>query len=196
MSEETDRISLPGGPAGPPAASAVLVVLDGWGLAPAGPGNAVSLAHTPVFDELWERYPHTTLTACGLAVGLPDGQTGNSEVGHMNLGAGAVVMQDLTRIDLAVADGALARNAVLRAAFTDIPAGGRVHLIGLVSDGGVHSSIEHLHALIELGRELGVEDPVIPPSPDGRDPLPHRARAFSSRSSAGPPRPAWDAWVA
>jgi 2,3-bisphosphoglycerate-independent phosphoglycerate mutase len=178
MSAETDQTSLSGGPARPPASSAVLVVLDGWGLAPAGPGNAVSLAHTPVFDELWERYPHTTLTACGLAVGLPEGQMGNSEVGHMNLGAGAVVMQDLTRIDLAVADGELARNEVLRAAFSDVPAGGRVHLIGLVSDGGVHSSIEHLHALIELGKELGVEDLVIHAFTDGRDTLPESGAGF------------------
>ena len=80
----------------------MLVVLDGWGLAPDGPGNAVSLAETPVFDELWGAYPHTQLTACGRAVGLPEGQMGNSEVGHLNLGAGAVVRQDLTRIDDAV----------------------------------------------------------------------------------------------
>jgi 2,3-bisphosphoglycerate-independent phosphoglycerate mutase len=159
----------------------VLVVLDGWGLAPAGPGNAVSLARTPVFDELWGRYPHTTLTACGLAVGLPDGQMGNSEVGHMNLGAGAVVMQDLTRIDLAVKDGELAHNEVLRAAFSDVPAGGRVHLIGLVSDGGVHSSIEHLQALIGLGKELGVEDLVIHAFTDGRDTLPQSGAGFLER---------------
>ena len=177
MTEHHDD-SLLAGRAGPPAASAVLVVLDGWGLAPDGPGNAVSLAQTPVFDKLWDRYPHSTLTTCGLAVGLPDGQMGNSEVGHMNLGAGAVVMQDLTRIDLDVADGALARNDVLRAAFSDIPAGGRVHLIGLVSDGGVHSSIEHLHALIELGTELGVEDLVIHAFTDGRDTLPHSGEGF------------------
>ena len=83
--------------------SVCLVVLDGWGLAADGPGNAVSLADTPVFDALWARYPHTTLTACGEAVGLPAGQMGNSEVGHLNLGAGAIVKQDLTRIDEAVA---------------------------------------------------------------------------------------------
>ncbi len=91
------------GPRELPASSCVLIVLDGWGLAPDGPGNAVSLASTPVFDELWSSYPHTQLTASGRAVGLPEGQMGNSEVGHMNLGAGAVVMQDLTRIDEAVA---------------------------------------------------------------------------------------------
>src|SRR5580693_6842097 len=133
--------------------SVCLVVLDGWGLAPDGPGNAVSLAATPVFDALWQRYPTTTLTASGLAVGLPDGQMGNSEVGHLNLGAGAVVMQDLTRIDAAVADGSLAGNAVLRDAFA---ASERVHLIGLVSDGGVHSGLGHLQALISMAAALGV----------------------------------------
>jgi 2,3-bisphosphoglycerate-independent phosphoglycerate mutase len=178
MTEGTDVDPLTGGPVGPPAASAVLVVLDGWGLAPDGPGNAVSIAQTPIFDELWGRYPHTTLTACGLAVGLPEGQMGNSEVGHMNLGAGTVVMQDLTRIDLAVKDGEMAHNEVLRAAFSDVPAGGRVHLVGLVSDGGVHSSIEHLHALIELGKELAVEDLVIHAFTDGRDTLPQSGEGF------------------
>src|SRR6202167_6799811 len=93
--------------------SVCLIVLDGWGLAEPGPGNAVSLASTPIFDSLWSSYPHTTLTAWGRAVGLPEGQMGNSEVGHLNLGAGAVVMQDLTRIDDAARGGALAENAVL-----------------------------------------------------------------------------------
>ena len=92
-------MTLPAGPRALPRPALCLVVLDGWGIAPPGPGNAISLAHTPVFDELWERYPHTQLIACGRAVGLPDGQMGNSEVGHLNLGAGAVIRQDLTRID-------------------------------------------------------------------------------------------------
>jgi 2,3-bisphosphoglycerate-independent phosphoglycerate mutase len=152
-----------------PAPQVTLVVLDGWGLAPAGPGNAVSLAATPVFDELWSTYPHTQLTACGRAVGLPDGQMGNSEVGHLNLGAGAVVRQDLTRIDDAVADGSLAANDVLRAAFEGAP---RVHLIGLVSDGGVHAGWAHLEALIRMGAELGVGDLVLHAFTDGRDTLP------------------------
>ncbi len=103
---------------GLPVKRAALVVLDGWGLAEDGPGNAVSLAQTPVFDALWDRYPTTTLITCGRAVGLPEGQMGNSEVGHLNLGAGAVVMQDLTRIDAAVEDGELAGNDVLREAFS------------------------------------------------------------------------------
>ena len=95
-----------------------------------------------MFDELWREYPTTSLKASGQAVGLPDGQMGNSEVGHLNLGAGAVVRQDLVRIDDAIADGRLAENEVLRAAFAGAE---RVHLLGLVSDGGVHSSLEHLH---------------------------------------------------
>src|SRR5277367_6617921 len=110
-------MSIPAGAGSLPAPCACLIVLDGWGLAPDGPGNAVSLARTPVFDELWSTYPHCQLTACGRAVGLPEGQMGNSEVGHMNLGAGAVVMQDLTRIDQAVEDGSLSSNDVLRSAF-------------------------------------------------------------------------------
>jgi 2,3-bisphosphoglycerate-independent phosphoglycerate mutase len=164
-----------GGPGELPASAVCLVVLDGWGLAPPGPGNAVSLARTPVFDELWHSYPHTQLTACGRAVGLPDGQMGNSEVGHLNLGAGAVVRQDLTRIDDAVGDGSLAQNEVLRAAFTDA---GRVHLIGLVSDGGVHSGWAHLRALIAMAGRLGVEDLVLHAFTDGRDTLPHGGAGY------------------
>jgi 2,3-bisphosphoglycerate-independent phosphoglycerate mutase len=164
-----------------PVPSCALVVLDGWGLAADGPGNAVSQASTPVFDRLWASYPTTTLTACGRAVGLPDGQMGNSEVGHLNLGAGAVVMQDLTRIDVAVEDGALAANAVLREAFG---ASERVHLIGLVSDGGVHSSDGHLRALISLGADLGVPDLVLHAFTDGRDTLPHAGEGYLSEVEA------------
>jgi 2,3-bisphosphoglycerate-independent phosphoglycerate mutase len=140
----------------------VLIVLDGWGLAPDGPGNAVSLAKTPVFDELWSSRPHTQLIAMGPSVGLPEGQMGNSEVGHLNLGAGAIVPQDLARIDAAVADGTLAENEVLQAALQGAP---RVHLIGLVSDGGVHSSDRHLKALIALAGK-GV---IVHAFTDGRD---------------------------
>jgi 2,3-bisphosphoglycerate-independent phosphoglycerate mutase len=146
-----------------------LVILDGWGLAPDGEGNAISLADTPVFDALWEKHAHTELTAKGEAVGLPEGQMGNSEVGHLNLGAGSIVPQDLARIDKAVEDGSLADNEVLRAALEDAP---RVHLIGLVSEGGVHSSIGHLEALIKLAGERGVEDLVIHAFTDGRDTSP------------------------
>jgi 2,3-bisphosphoglycerate-independent phosphoglycerate mutase len=158
-----------------PVPCAALIVLDGWGLAADGPGNAVSLAATPVFDSLWERYPTTTLTASGLAVGLPDGQMGNSEVGHLNLGAGSVVMQDLTRIDAAATDGSMASNPVLREALGGAE---RVHVIGLVSDGGVHSSLDHLHALIELAASLEVPDLVVHAFTDGRDTLPRSGAGF------------------
>jgi 2,3-bisphosphoglycerate-independent phosphoglycerate mutase len=158
-----------------------LIVLDGWGLAEPSPGNAVSLAHTPVFDELWAKFPHTTLTAHGAAVGLPEGQMGNSEVGHLNLGAGTVVKQDLVRIDEAIADGSLVENPVLRGAF----APPRIHLLGLVSDGGVHSSLEHLHALIALARELvPTVDLVVHAFTDGRDTLPHAGVAYLSELDA------------
>ncbi len=164
------------------ATSVCLIVLDGWGLAEPGPGNAVSLADTPVFDELWATFPHTTLTACGAAVGLPEGQMGNSEVGHLNLGAGAVVKQDLVRIDEAVADGSLAENQVLRAAFAGAP---RVHLLGLVSDGGVHSSLEHLQALIALGGKLAPgADVVLHAFTDGRDTLPHAGVGYLAKLDA------------
>ncbi|WP_249009531.1 2,3-bisphosphoglycerate-independent phosphoglycerate mutase [Conexibacter sp. DBS9H8] len=162
-----------------------LVVLDGWGCAPSGPGNAISLARTPVFDRLWADFPHTTLTACGRAVGLPDGQMGNSEVGHLNLGAGAVVMQDLTRIDLAVEAGTLAENPVLAEAFAaGARPGGRLHLIGLVSDGGVHSSDRHLEALIGAAAARGVEDVVLHAFTDGRDTLPHSGQGFLAAAEA------------
>jgi 2,3-bisphosphoglycerate-independent phosphoglycerate mutase len=154
--------------------SACLVVLDGWAIAPHGPGNAVSLATTPVFDELWAKYPHSQLTTWGREVGLPERQMGNSEVGHLNLGAGAIVKQDLTRIDEAVADGTLADNEVLRAAVTDAE---RVHLIGLVSDGGVHSGWGHLEALIAMAGAAAPEV-VVHAFTDGRDTLPEAGAGF------------------
>jgi 2,3-bisphosphoglycerate-independent phosphoglycerate mutase len=173
--------------------SVCLVILDGWGLAPEGPGNAVSLAHTPIFDELWDRYPHTQLTASGRAVGLPDGQMGNSEVGHLNLGAGSVIRQDLTRINDAVADGSLDANPTLRAAFEGFE---RVHLIGLVSDGGVHASDQHLKALIELGAQLGVPEVIVHAFTDGRDTLPTAGAGYLAEvegwcASVAPPTRAW-----
>ncbi len=167
--------SVPDGASGLPVPCAALIVLDGWGLAPDGPGNAVSLASTPVFDDLWSRYAHTTLTACGRAVGLPEGQMGNSEVGHLNLGAGAVVVQDLTRIDEAARAGEFSSNEVLREAFSGSE---RVHLIGLVSDGGVHSGWAHLEALIRLGAELSVPDLVLHAFTDGRDTLPESGAGY------------------
>jgi 2,3-bisphosphoglycerate-independent phosphoglycerate mutase len=158
-----------------PVPGVALIILDGWGLAEPGPGNAVSLADTPVFDRLWESGRTTQMTACGPAVGLPEGQMGNSEVGHLNLGAGAIVKQDLARIDSAVADGSFFDNEALVSACrraVDSPRG-RLHLIGLVSDGGVHSGWEHLEACIELASQEGVPDVVFHAITDGRDTLPH-----------------------
>jgi 2,3-bisphosphoglycerate-independent phosphoglycerate mutase len=163
-----------------PAPSLALVILDGWGLAEPGPGNAVSQASTPVFDELWESLPHTQLNASGRAVGLPDGQMGNSEVGHLNLGAGAVVKQDLLRIDDAIADGTFFENPALVAACErarNSPRG-RMHLIGLVSDGGVHSGWSHIEACIELAAREGVPDLVLHAFTDGRDTLPKSAPGY------------------
>jgi 2,3-bisphosphoglycerate-independent phosphoglycerate mutase len=148
---------------------ACLIVMDGWGIAPPGPGNAISLAETPVYDELWRGYPHASLSASGASVGLPDGQMGNSEVGHLTLGAGAVVPQSLTRINRAASSGEFAENAVLRTALSGAR---RVHLIGLTSDGGVHSEFEHLRALIELAARLDTEELVLHCFTDGRDTSP------------------------
>ncbi len=145
-----------------------LVILDGWGCAAPGPGNAVTLAKTSVFDALWERYPHTTLTASGEAVGLPHGQMGNSEVGHLTIGSGRRLFQDLMRINKAIEDGSLFENEALRSAFGR---GRCVHLLGLVSYGGVHSHIDHLRALLRFAPEKTW----IHAFTDGRDVSPHSA---------------------
>jgi 2,3-bisphosphoglycerate-independent phosphoglycerate mutase len=163
----------------PTVPSVCLVVLDGWGIAPDGPGNAVGLAATPVLDDLWARYPHSQLTTWGPAVGLPERQMGNSEVGHLNLGAGAIVKQDLTRIDEAVANGKLADNGVLRAAVAEAE---RVHLIGLVSDGGVHSGWAHWQALIAMAG-AAAPDVVVHAFTDGRDTLPDSGAGFVEQVS-------------
>jgi 2,3-bisphosphoglycerate-independent phosphoglycerate mutase len=151
----------------------VLVVLDGWGLAPPGPGNAVELAATPVFDKLWAEFPHATLEASGEAVGLPHGQMGNSEVGHLTIGSGRVLLQDLMRVNRSIADGSFFENPALVGAFER---GENVHLLGLVSYGGVHSHIDHLRALLELARREGKEEKTfIHAFTDGRDVSPHSA---------------------
>ena len=160
---------MPTGPESLPVNRACLVILDGWGLAPAGPGNAVELADTPFFDSLWESLPHTQLVACGPSVGLPDGQMGNSEVGHLNLGAGSIVPQDLARIDNAITDGEFDETPVLVEAFRNAP---RVHIVGLASNGGVHSGWNQLEALVRMGADLGAADVVVHAFTDGRDTLP------------------------
>src|SRR6476469_1223801 len=123
----------------------VLVILDGFGERAEAADNAVRLAKTPNLDRLYANYPHTLIGTSGPDVGLPVGQMGNSEVGHMNFGAGRIAMMDISRIDVAVAEGALGKNPAIRGAIEAAKArGGRLHLLGLVSDGGVHSSLEHL----------------------------------------------------
>ena len=126
------------------------MILDGWGLAPPGPGNAVELADTPVFDRLWAEYPHATLNASGEAVGLPHGQMGNTEVGHLTIGSGRVLFQDLMRVNEAIADGSFFENPALVGAFER---GKSVHLLGLVSYGGVHSHMDHVQALLRFAPE-------------------------------------------
>jgi 2,3-bisphosphoglycerate-independent phosphoglycerate mutase len=145
-----------------------LVILDGWGIAPPGPGNAVELAETPVFDRLWREFPHAQLAASGEAVGLPAGQMGNSEVGHLTIGSGRILLQDLVRVSEAVETGELFENEALRGAFER---GERVHLLGLVSHGGVHSHIDHLQALLRFAPEKTW----IHAFTDGRDVSPHSA---------------------
>jgi 2,3-bisphosphoglycerate-independent phosphoglycerate mutase len=151
----------------------VLIVLDGWGLRADRRYNAIALARTPVYDALMDRYPHARLMASGEAVGLPAGQMGNSEVGHMNMGAGRVVYQDLTRIDKSIRDGELFSSEPLTAAM-DRAATGRhaLHFIGLVSDGGVHSHQRHLHALIEMAARRHVAQVFVHVITDGRDTSP------------------------
>ena len=151
----------------------VLAILDGWGMAPPGPGNAVASAETPVMDDLLRRYPAATLRCSGEDVGLPAGQMGNSEVGHLNLGAGFIVYQWITRIDKAIGDGSFATNAAIQHAFRTASAnGGTLHLMGLVSDGGVHSHTRHLLALIDAASAAGVTDLVVHAFTDGRDTSP------------------------
>jgi 2,3-bisphosphoglycerate-independent phosphoglycerate mutase len=152
-----------------------LVILDGWGIHPGTDGNAIRLARTPVMDRLLASYPSATLSTCGEAVGLPPGQMGNSEVGHLNLGAGRIVYQDLTRINKAVADGELGKNPVVQAAFARARKEGALHFIGLLSPGGVHSHEHHLHALLRLAANAGVRAIRVHAFLDGRDTPPRSA---------------------
>ncbi len=148
-----------------------LIILDGFGLAEPGPGNAVQLAHTPNFDRYWSEHPRTTLSASGTDVGLPEGQIGNSEVGHLNIGLGRVVVQSLTHVDNLIASGEFFSNQVLKDALNTGP-DGTVHLIGLVSHGGVHSSLEHLLALLELADRERANNVAVHVMTDGRDTAP------------------------
>lgn len=157
----------------------MLVILDGWGIAGDSEGNAISLAGKPFYDSLTKKYPHCVLRSSGEAVGLPDGQMGNSEVGHLNIGAGRVVYQEFTRISKAIKDGELARNQVIARAMDGAAQGGKaLHLMGLLSDGGVHSHIEHLFALMDLAKAQGVKRLFIHTILDGRDVSPASAGGY------------------
>jgi 2,3-bisphosphoglycerate-independent phosphoglycerate mutase len=156
-----------------------LLVLDGWGYRPEREGNAIALASTPTWDALWQRRSRTLLDASGLAVGLPEGQMGNSEVGHLNLGAGRVVMQDLVRISESVKDGSFFQNPAFVGACEQVKRnGGTLHLLGLVGAGGVHGLDQHLFALIDLAERHGVRRVAIHALLDGRDTLPKSALEY------------------
>lgn len=161
-----------------------LVILDGWGLRARREGNAVALARTPVMDALKARYPQATLTTCGEAVGLPPGQMGNSEVGHLNLGAGRIVYQDLTRIDRAVADGSLATNRGFHEALDRAKKRGRIHFVGLLSPGGVHSHEKHAQEMIRLAAAAGVSRVLVHAILDGRDTAPRSAKRSLDETEA------------
>lgn len=168
----------------PPMKKHLLLILDGYGIAEDPLVSAIDAAEKPFLDELFARYPHGTLQTSGLDVGLPEGQMGNSEVGHMNLGAGRVVYQEITRIDKAIKDGDFFDNDVLvEAARLVAEGGGRLHLMGLLSDGGVHSHQTHLHALLELASRQGLsgDDVCVHAFMDGRDTDPHGGRTYLER---------------
>ena len=156
-----------------------LIIMDGFGLANASDDNAVSLAQTPVLDRLFREYANTTLSASGLDVGLPDGQMGNSEVGHTNIGGGRVVFQDLPRISRAIDDGSFFKNEAYHQAMDNcLKNGSSLHLYGLLSDGGVHSHIQHLFALLQMAKDKGLEKVYVHCCLDGRDVSPTSGKGF------------------
>jgi len=155
----------------------VLTILDGWGCSPATEGNAIAAAHKPNYDRLLKEYPNTLVQTSGPSVGLPDGQMGNSEVGHLNIGAGRVIYMDVTRIDLMISSGEFFQNPVLLAAMHHAR-GRRLHLMGLLSDGGVHSMNTHLYALLEMAKREGVTDACVHCFMDGRDTPPESGAGF------------------
>src|SRR5512143_3188603 len=163
----------------------VLVVLDGWGYREDPEGNAIRMARVPTWDRLWARAPRTLLDASGLAVGLPEGQMGNSEVGHLNLGAGRVVMQDLVRITQSIKDGSFFDNPALVQACRRVKqSGGTLHLLGLIGKGGVHGVDTHLWALLDLAERQGVTKVAIHALMDGRDTLPTSGLGYMQETIA------------
>src|SRR5689334_9372961 len=164
---------------------AILIIMDGWGLGKVKTSDAIQNAKTPFVSSLYGKYPHTTLTTCGEAVGLPDGQMGNSEVGHLNLGAGRIVYQELQRINVAVREGELATNASLLESIGYAKENKKpLHLLGLVSDGGVHSHINHLKAILDICREKGLKEVFIHAFTDGRDCDPKSGLGFIKQLEA------------
>ncbi|MFA7241005.1 MAG: 2,3-bisphosphoglycerate-independent phosphoglycerate mutase [Sulfuricellaceae bacterium] len=159
----------------------LLVILDGFGYRPNGADNAIALAVKPNWDHLWQTCPHTLIHTAAGAVGLPDGQMGNSEVGHLNIGAGRVVYQDLTRIDLAIQDGSFFGNAALTQA-VDAAKSSALHVFGLLSDGGVHSQETHIHAMLDMAAKAGVEKLYLHAFLDGRDTPPQSAEIYLKRA--------------
>jgi len=160
----------------------LLIVLDGWGVNPQKEGNAIAQAKAPVYGRLLAECPHTTLNASGEAVGLPEGQMGNSEVGHLNLGAGRVVYQDITRITKAIRDGEFAKNPVLLSALHAVKQNGSaLHLLGLLSDGGVHSHIAHFFTMLDLAKLHGLTEVYFHAFLDGRDTPPSSALTYIAR---------------
>ncbi|GAB6267015.1 MAG: 2,3-bisphosphoglycerate-independent phosphoglycerate mutase [Methanothrix sp.] len=156
-----------------------IIIMDGFGISPTQEGNAIAHARKPNLERLWKEYPTTTLKASGLAVGLPRGQMGNSEVGHLNLGGGRIVYQDLTRISLAVEKGTFASNPVLHEAMNLArKRDSKLHMIGLLSDGGVHSHITHLYALLEMARSMDLSRVFVHAILDGRDVPPRSALGY------------------
>src|SRR5438034_952935 len=162
----------------------ILIIMDGWGLGKVASADAIQHANAPFTRSLYSKYPNNILTTCGEAVGLPEGQMGNSEVGHLNLGAGRIVYQDLTRINKAIADGELARNQVAQETFAKAR-GHRLHFLGLVSDGGVHSHYQHLLALADAAHAAGVTDILVHAFTDGRDTSPTGGADFLDTCVAG-----------
>src|SRR5713101_1308164 len=155
----------------------ILTVLDGWGYSPETKGNAIYLARKPNYDELLRKFPNTLIHTSGPYVGLPEGQMGNSEVGHLNIGAGRIVHMEITRIDLMVQNGEFFSHPVLVDAMKNARSG-KLHLFGLVSDGGVHSRQEHLYALLKMVRQQGVDRVFVHAFMDGRDTLPTNGAGY------------------
>lgn len=157
----------------------VLIVMDGWGIAPAGPGNAISQAYTPNFDKFWSAYPHTQLAASGEAVGLPKGEVGSTETGHLNLGAGSIVYQDLPRINMAIQDGSFFQNqAFLSAVNHARQNGGTLHIMGLLGSGEVHASVQHLYTLLQFCKKQKFDKVSIHIFTDGRDSPPREGLSY------------------